>query len=65
VILFCFISSEPAVNKLFAYHSAVTRQPRTSRSGGGPTIRKGPTIYIVFEILSKCGVCDCVFTECV
>jgi len=39
-------SSHPRSLRL--HSSAVARQPRTLRSGGGgPTIRRGPTIYIV------------------
>jgi len=30
-----------------APHSAVARQPRTPRSRVAPTIRRGPTMYIV------------------
>ena len=29
------------------WYSAVAWQPRTPRSGGGPDIRRGPTIYNV------------------
>jgi len=39
-------------------YSAVARQPRTPRSGGAPTIRRGPTIYIVLVSYSPLSTLD-------